>query len=386
MALRLATRQNHALAMNITDLLLPRGFGAMRRLACAVSLVCVAPQAAAAENLYVAGPDVRLEQPAGADLVAAAGRLSLHGGVQGDAVLAAGSIEVRAPVGDDLRAAGGIITLASTVKGEALVAGASVHLAPGADLAGRVWLAGNDVTIDGKVRGTMKAYGRTITIAGDVQGPIVLSGERIEILSTAQIRGDVTYSSAQDIVIQPGARIDGKVVREPGVFQLPVPKIEIPGLSAARPLLLFGLLAAGALLYAVFPRYTLNTARLLEQAPFKSFGLGAALFFSAPPIILLLVITIIGIPLALVAAALYAVALLAGYLMAAFFLGERLLRLAGKTQPGTAWRTGALAAVLAALWLLRQIPYAGGLVILAALLFGLGALALQAFTQYADRA
>lgn len=351
----------------------------------ALLLACAAP-AIAADNLYLAGPDVRLEQRAEADLVAAAGRLAVEGGVAGDAVLAAGSIEVHSPVGEDLRAAGGIISLASTVQGESLVAGASVHVRRAANLAGRVWLAGNEVTIDGTLRGPVKAYGRAITISGELTGPVVLYGERIEIAPGARIHGDLTYTSSQDIVIAPGANVAGNVVREAGVFHIPRPKFDIPGLAALRPLLLFGLLAAGVLLYAVFPRYTVNAAHALEHAPLKSLGLGAAMFFSAPPIILLLVITIIGIPLAIAAAALYAVALLAGYLMAAFFLGERLLRLARKAEPTTGWRIFALAVALGALWLLRQIPYVGGLVILAALLFGLGALALQAFTQYADRA
>lgn len=366
--------------------LLPRYSGVVRRFACALGLACVSISAAGAENLYLAGPDVKVDQRAEADLVAAAGRLTLDGGVSGDAVVAAGSIDVRGPIGDDLRAAGGVITLASTVKGETLAAGASVHVARDADLAGRAWFAGNEVTIDGKLRGEVKAYGRTITISGDLQGPVVLSGERIELTSSARIHGNVTYSSPQDIVIHPDAQIGGKVVREPGVFQMPKPRFEIPGLAAARPLLLFGLLAAGVLLYAVFPRYTVNAARTLEREPLKSLGLGAAMLFSAPPMILLLVITIVGIPLALVVAALYAVALLAAYLMTAFFVGERLLDFAGKQQPGKAWRVAALAIALLAFWLLRQIPYLGGLVLLAALLFGLGALTLQAFTQYSDRA
>lgn len=355
------------------------------RLACAALIATAAPAGAAAENLYLAGPDVRLEQRAEADLVAAAGRLALEGAVAGDAVLAAGAIDVYGPVGDDLRAAGGIITLSGSVKGETLAAGATVHVARSAELAGRAWLAGNEVTIDGTVRGTLKAYGRLITIGGELQGPVELSGERIELLPTARISGDVTYSSTQNMIVGAGAVVGGKITREAGVFQMPRPKVDIPGLAALRPLLLFGLLAAAVLLYAVFPRYTVNAARTLEQAPLKSLGLGAAMFFSAPPIILLLVITIIGIPLALLVAALYAVALLAGYLMAAFFVGERLLQLAGKTGAGKGWHVAALAVALALFWLLRQIPYAGGLVLLAALLFGLGALALQAFTQYSDR-
>jgi hypothetical protein len=72
--------------------------------------------------------------------------------------------------------------------------------------------------------------------------------------------------------------------------------------------------------------------------------------------------------------------------MAAFFVGERLLDLVNKSAASKPWHVGALAIALVAFWLLRQIPYAGGLVTLGALLFGLGALTLQAFTQYADRA
>ena len=358
-----------------------RHFGAIAGL-----LLCAAAlDAHAAANLYLAGTEVRLEQRADGDVVAAAGRIAIDAGVAGDAVLAAGSVDVRGPVADDLRAAGGIITLAGSVQGEALVAGASVHITPEADLAGRAWLAGNEVTIAGRLRNEVKAYGRHITVSGDIEGPVALSGERIDIAAGANLRGDLSYSSTQDIVIDPQARIAGKVTREPGVFQMPRPQLHIPGLSAARPLLLFGLIAAGILLYAVFPRYTANAARTLHAAPLKSLGLGTALFFSAPPIILLLVITIIGIPVALVVAALYAVALLAGYLIAAFFVGDRLLRLIGKSDVSTAWRALSLAVALAALWLLRHIPYAGGLIVLAALLFGVGALALQAFTQYSDR-
>lgn len=358
-----------------------RSFGAIA----GVLLCAAAMHAQAAANLYLAGPDVRLEQRADGDVVAAAGRIAIDREVAGDAILAGGSIDVRGPVADDLRAAGGIITLAGSVQGETLAAGASVHIAPEADLAGRAWLAGNEVTIAGQLRSEAKAYGRHILVSGDIGGPAALSGERIEILAGAHLRGDLTYSSTQDIVIDARARIDGKVTREPGVFQMPRPHWRIPGLSAARPLLLFGLIAAGILLYAVFPRYTTNAARTLDAAPLKSLGLGTALFFSVPPIILLLVITIIGIPVALVVAALYSVALLAGYLIAAFFVGDRLLRLIGKSDASTAWRALALATALVALVLLRQIPYAGGLIALAALLFGLGALALQAFTQYSDR-
>jgi hypothetical protein len=104
-------------------------------------------------------------------------------------------------------------------------------------------------------------------------------------------------------------------------------------------------------------------------------------------VILLLVITIIGIPIALALAAIYSMALLAGYLIIAFFIGDRLTGLLRK-QPaaGTGWRAASLAAALLLLWLVHNLPYVGNLAILVALLAGLGAMVLQAFSSYTQRA
>jgi hypothetical protein len=150
---------------------------------------------------------------------------------------------------------------------------------------------------------------------------------------------------------------------------------------------MFGLLAAGALLLALFPRFTASTLQTVRASPLGSLGLGTAIFFSVPPVILLLVISIIGIPIALLLAGVYAAALLAGFLMAAFFVGERGFQLArrGANVRGYWPRVGTLAIALIILWLVRHIPYAGGLLILLALMIGLGAMALQAFSHYATR-
>ena len=215
-------------------------------------------------------------------------------------------------------------------------------------------------------------------------GNVHLFGAVIEVLPSARIEGNLTYVSNTPIKIHPGARISGKVVREPG--QLPT--LQMPGWPPFRPLLMFGLLAAGALLLALFPRFTTSAVQTVRTSPLGSLGLGVAIFFSLPPVMLLLVITIIGIPIALMLAGLYAIALLAGFLVAAFFVGDHLLKAARKRAvPGRYWaRVGMLAIALIALWLVRHIPYVGGLLILAALTVGLGAMALQAFSHYSTRA
>ena len=351
----------------------------------ALSGAIPAAHAAQAENTYMAGPEVQIEQPLPGDLIAAAGRLTIGHAIAGDTLLGAGSMEINAPLGDDLRAAGGIVHLDSRVAGEALIAGWSVTVGKEAEIGRQAWLAGSDVAVAGRLHGPLKAYGRRITVSGRVEGPVVLSGERIEILDTARIGSDLRYASANEIVIHPNARISGTVTRMSGALGVPKQKLTVPGLPALRPLLLLGLLVAAMVLYWLFPRFTVTSSRALGATPVKSLGLGAGIFFSAPPIILLLVITIIGIPIALALAAIYVVAILAGYLVSAFFLGERAVRLLRDADPTTRWRLLSVALALIVLELVRHIPYAGGVIALLAVILGLGAMVLQAFTHYADR-
>lgn len=338
-------------------------------------------------NVYLAGAAVRTDGPVNGGLIAAAGRINVDHAVSGDAVLAAGSIEVYGDIGDDLRAAGGVVSVSGRVAGKVALAGGSVALGPDAEIGGRAWLAGNDVVVGGRMRNGLKVYGNKILVLGEVYGPVELAGEQIEILGSARILGDISYSSSHQIKIDPGARIAGKVTRDSDTFEFPRPPLEIPGLPALRPLLLLGLLAAGLLLVAMFPRFTQAALQAFGAAPLKSLGLGTAIFFSLPPVILLLVITIIGIPIALVLAAIYFMALLAGYLIIAFFIGNRLLGLLRKQAvTGFGWRAGSLAAALLLLWFVQNLPYIGTLAILIALLAALGAMVLQAFSRYSGRA
>ena len=361
-----------------------RGFCALLLLSAPVSPLHAqapaAPDASEPRNVYMTGTEVRPTGPIRGDLVAAAGRISVDYPINGDAVLAAGSVDVRAKVGEDLRVAGGFVTLAGSVKGEALVVAGSLAFGPDAEIAGRAWLAGGDIAIAGRFRQDLKVYGRNVLVLGHVTGNVHIFGATIEVLPGARIEGNLNYVSNTRIKVHPGAQVLGKVTREPGEL----PTLRMPGWPPFRPLLMFGLLAAGALMLALFPRFTASAVQTVRTSALGSLGLGTAIFFSLPPVMVLLVLTIIGIPIALMLAGIYAAALLAGFLVAAFFVGERVLLLAGRRVATAGYwvRIGMLAIALIILWLVRHIPYAGGVLILVALLIGLGAMVLQTFNRY----
>ena len=96
-----------------------------------------------------------------------------------------------------------------------------------------------------------------------------------------------------------------------------------------------------------------------------------------------LLITIIGIPVALLLMSLYLVVLFLGWVTTALWIAQRGLAALRPGQPaGRGLQLLALLLGLVALSLLRAIPLLGGLVGLLALLAGIGALALRSFGNH----
>jgi cytoskeletal protein CcmA (bactofilin family) len=341
-------------------------------------------------NAYLAGCPVRSPGPVEGDLFAAGCSVNVEHPVKGDAALAGGHISVNSAIGDDLRAAGGQVTVNGKVGGEALLAGGRINVDNNADIQGQLWAAGGNITLAGKYAKGIKAYGRNISVAGEVNGDTRLTAESIEILPGAKINGALTYTSRDELKVDP-AQVSGAVTRAPA------PKEwrgwdERGGAKdrewtsrgkSFRPFLLLGLIAAATVFILVFPNATRAAQQEVGASPWKSLGLGAAMLFTLPPIAILLMITVIGIPLALALLALYPVLLLIGYLTTALYIGDRAATSLKKDTTNATWtRIGFAALALLALGLIRLIPFVGGLAVFAALLFGMGAWSLHLFHRY----
>src|SRR6266540_973335 len=152
-------------------------------------------------------------------------------------------------------------------------------------------------------------------------------------------------------------------------------------------LLLPALLLTGAVMIFAFPRFTPAAAQAIETDPWRSLGVGALALLGAPAVMVALFVTGVGIPLGLILLAAYLVALLVGYLVAALFVGlVGVRRLRGEPPGSPIPKRGPLVlrllAALVVLGILRLVPVLGGLVSLAALLFGMGALVMQLHRAY----
>jgi hypothetical protein len=329
-------------------------------------------------DYFATGGIVKLQEPVEGDALLAGGTVESSASIGGDATIAGGRVSLHAVVGDDLYLAGGQVEVDALVKGNARVAGGRVRIAPESRIEGGVTVAGGTVSASG-------TFGRYLTLAG---GDVELSGH---------VRGDV-HVYADELTIGPGTRIDGRLIcRTAKPVAIP-PDAEIAGGLAQGNgevgggdeglpwrreregvgwFWLAGLALVGFLLLRLFPSFSARTTAALTGNPWLGIGLGFLVLVGVPAAVLILLLTVIGIPLAVMGLLSYLAMLVAAYVLGAQHIGDRLL---AATRPAiasrVAWRIAALVLVLLGLAFLGMVPVIGSLLRFLVLLLGLGALAL----------
>ncbi|MDH3638129.1 MAG: polymer-forming cytoskeletal protein [Gammaproteobacteria bacterium] len=336
------------------------------------------------EDVYMAGATVQVLADVEGDVVVAGGTVTVVNSVSDDVLAAGGTVTITANVDDDIRLAGGSVAVTGNVGDDAVIAGGAVTLGPGNTVSGRAWLAGATITVAGNVGRELKAAGGEIIVAGTIGGDVELYAESIEIQPSAVIKGNLTYSAPKEAVIHEGARIEGVV----NWHELdPRRDFGDPGWSFVGNLVFFLSLAVSAIvLFLIYPRFSRSVVQQLQDAPFKSLGLGLLVLFATPFVVLMLLVSVLGVPLGLIVLALYFVALIAGLLVGIIWIGDFGFRRLGKTPDESKWiRAWSIVAAAAILLIIGFIPFIGGLVLFFVLLLGIGALELHFYRLYIGR-
>ncbi len=336
-----------------------------------------------ARDLYLAGGRVDFPGEAEADVVVAARALSVAGTIRGDLLAVASRLLVAGRVGDDARAAAQVVGLDGEVGDGLLAAGEVIRLGTASRVGGSAWLAGRRVDVAGQVGRDLRAAAVRVRISGAIAGDVVLAARDIELLPGARIAGTLTYWSSQEARVAPGAQVGGRIVRRNPEYLDRAGRVLTVLDVITRVVFVVNLFVAGVVLFLLFPRLTVSAALTVGRRPWASFGAGLAVLALTPLAVLSLMLTVIGIPLALSLLWLYVGALLLGFLTAAFYLADVALRPVARTRwPSRGARIAALALVVLVLALVRFVPIIGPLVVLLALVFGVGAWTLRLTRSY----
>lgn len=339
----------------------------------------VATSQSATGNRYLSGGEIRLSDPVTADLYAAGGKVTIAQPVAEDAVLAGGQLDVLAGIGQDLRATGGKINIEANVGGDLLAAGGNVTIGKESRIGGDMLLAGGEIRFSGVVMGGAKLAGGKVSVAGQIRGDTSLYGREVMLEPGARIAGNLTYASSKPLSDQEIAMVSGTVTRESSRHDW-APR---SATSWFHPVFFISMLACGSLLFILFPNAVAGTQQAMRQTPLRSLLVGIALLCTLPPVAVLFMVSIIGIPVGFTLLAFYPLLLLLGYLGAAFFVSRTTAgAMHQANRPGRAWQIGFLAIGLALLALAGAIPFLGGLLVFFAVVVGVGGWAQWLYQRY----
>ncbi|HSR22124.1 MAG TPA: hypothetical protein VLW53_01125 [Candidatus Eisenbacteria bacterium] len=372
-----------------------RVIGALRWLALAPALLALAPVAAQAADLRQ-GPDVTI--PAGTtvadDVYAGAGRVTMAGTIAGSLIAAGGTVDVTGtverdvmvtggtvtisgPVMGSVRAAGGTLTVSGPVAQDVVLAGGTLDLGPEATIGRDLVLAGGTATVAGRVARDLTAGVGTLDLRGRVDRNVRAEVGNLHLESGAAVGGNLDYASDNTATIDSGATVSGVVTHSPANFaRQPTPAERAFGVFVGWIRLVVGLFALGLILVLLFGVFSRRASEAIGRSPLASLGIGLAVLIGVP--IAALIVFIVGLlvggwPLSLAALALLGIAAAVGYVLSALFLGRNGFRLLARTE---AHPLLALLVGLVVLTAVGLIPILGGLIGLAAVVFGLGALTL----------
>jgi hypothetical protein len=313
------------------------------------------------------------------DVVAAGTVVDVAGPVAGGVMAAGSTVTVSGPVGGSVRVGGGTVGLSGAVGRDLLVGAGVARLAPAARVGGDAFLGGGTAALEGAIGRRLWAGAGELTLGGPVGGDVRAEVGTLRLGPGAAIRGDLSYASDREAEIAAGASVGGATARSaPRAGRAPGAR---PGpADAALGWLrgLVGLSLFGAALVLLFPRLSARGGATVVRSPWASLGVGAALLVGVPfgaALVFVVGLFVGGWWLGPMALALYGVALVAGYVLAALVLGTWLLRQVLTEEPHPLWR---MVAGLVGLGLLTIVPVLGPLVVLAAVLVGLGGLAIAA--------
>jgi hypothetical protein len=190
--------------------------------------------------------------------------------------------------------------------------------------------AGTDIVVeeDELVKGDVTGLGADVTIRGKVDGSVVAVGGDIIVTSTGEIEEDAT-SVGGDVRKEAGGMIGGEVVE---VGFVPREMLRMPFRSTVPrgfPFMfiffkVLFLLFIGLVVFSVVPDHVNRVKVKLEKEMLKSGLVGFLGEILILPVFILLIITIIGIPVAiLVEPLLILLAVLLGYTAVSLYIGEK---------------------------------------------------------------
>lgn len=253
------------------------------------SIVTVGDDQEVAGDFYGWSNAVTLSGKMGGDVVVAGGTVTINGEVASDVLATAGTVSIHGLINDDVRVVAGEVSIASEVKGSLVVFAGRVKILPTAVIHGDIVVYGNEVVIDGDVKGDLVGTVNFLRLNGKVEGNIDVGTGSLTIGDRAEIVGNISYRSANELVRATNATISGTVTKTDVIATDSSSNYRLSAIYAL--MILFGSLTW----YLIAKRKVLKFANGVVDIPtWKTALFGIAFLVSGPFVIGILMASVLG--------------------------------------------------------------------------------------------
>lgn len=330
------------------------------------------------KDYFATGEKVVISGIVNGDVYVFGGNVIVDGTVNGDLIAGGGTVSVTGRVTDDARIGGGQVDVSGEIGRNLTAGGGSINISQNAKIGGSLVAGGGNVNVLSALGRGATVGGGNLTLANSVGGDVTAGVGSLTLLQNANVAGDLNYWSSQPADIQSGAQINGQTN-----FHMTEEK---DGKSDAAAGINFGFSIYSFLVALIFgfifirflPNFTQATADRITKKPLASLGIGFLALVTVPIFAIILAITILGIPFALLLMLFYIVDLYLAKIFVAIAVGAFLANYFKKK-----WGLMLSFVVgLAVYCLLSLIPVLGWLAVCIITLIGFGALIVSKKTNY----
>ncbi len=328
-------------------------------------------------DLYVGAGTASIAGVVRGDLSVGGGTVLYSGYTAGDILVGGGTVTLTGRANDDVRVVGGTVIVSGPIAGDLIVAGGQVRVESTASIAGDVLVGGGRVVFDGPVQGNVRVYGGQVDIESIVNGSVEAAADKLVIGPRARIRGDLIYRAPQRAVIANSAVIDGKTIYKETKDFAAMGKTSVREAVTAFLglwlILKFIMTLLIALIIALlFGNLAHELVYRVVHEPWWTVLMGFVLLVSLPVATLLICMTIVGIPIGILALLMYAFFILLSIPLASLICGVWAIKLIKKESTiAVTWQAAVLGALIYTV--LGFIPILGWVVKLLFVLAALGA-------------
>ncbi len=335
---------------------------------------------------FFTGESVVITEDLVGDVYVGSGQVLVEGKIDGDLLVGGGKVTLNGEVTEDVRVAAGDVVFNGRVGQDVTAGAGTVTFGPNSEVAGSVTVGSGMVVFNGEVIGDVWVGAGATQLSGVFGQDVNLETSEVQVLPNAIISGNLTAKYEEKADVSDQAQIMGeqnlekkyRAVQTEQARDRMVNFNKGMGQAKSGMALLLGLVSGLVLMY-LFPKAADAVTSELLKNPLSSLGWGLIKLMVVPLGAVLLMVTIVGLPLAFLMLMGYAMGMMVASWVAGKAIGEAVYKKSKVSFLKNRYIQFAVGLVL--LKLVGLLPLVGWLIKLISFLMGFGALGIWLKSQ-----